>query len=296
MVERSRTYIAIPPGATIKEQLIDRNMSQKEFAVRMGLSEKHVSRLINGDVQLTIDVAIKLESVLGVPTQFWCNMEAIYREKLAKVNEEQMMDADIYIAQRMPYQEMYKNGWVVEATRVEDKVTHLRRYFELSQLKILDEMMISPAIECHKMAENENDFFAMVAWAQKAKLAAREIDTKPIDINALKETIPEIRKMTRMPAKKYCKRLTEVLASCGVAIAFLPYIEGTKWHGTTFLDGNKVVLGIFMIEKDTDIFWYNLFHELGHIVLDHISNNGGLTLEDDKAANEFATEMLRGGS
>ena len=47
---RSRTFIATPPGATIKEQLNDREMSQKEFSARMDMSEKHISRLINGDV------------------------------------------------------------------------------------------------------------------------------------------------------------------------------------------------------------------------------------------------------
>lgn len=32
---RSRSFIATPPGATIKEQLNDRGMSQKEFSARM---------------------------------------------------------------------------------------------------------------------------------------------------------------------------------------------------------------------------------------------------------------------
>ena len=50
---KSRSYIATPPGATIKEQLENRGMSQKEFAKRMNMSEKHISHLINGDVQLT---------------------------------------------------------------------------------------------------------------------------------------------------------------------------------------------------------------------------------------------------
>ena len=63
---RSRSYIATPPGATIKEQLDDRGMSQKEFASRMGMSEKHISHLINGNVQLTPDVAYRLELVLGM--------------------------------------------------------------------------------------------------------------------------------------------------------------------------------------------------------------------------------------
>ena len=68
---KSRSFIATPPGATIKEQLLDRGLSQKEFAVRMGMSEKHISRLINGEVQLTPDVAVRLEMVLGIPAKFW---------------------------------------------------------------------------------------------------------------------------------------------------------------------------------------------------------------------------------
>ena len=63
---KSRSYIATPPGATIKEQLNDRGMSQKEFAARMDMSEKHISRLINGDVQLTPETAVRLEMVLGM--------------------------------------------------------------------------------------------------------------------------------------------------------------------------------------------------------------------------------------
>ena len=82
---RSRSYIAIPPGATIMEQLNDRGMSQKEIATRMNMSEKHISKLINGDVQLTPEVAVRLEVVLGVPAKFWNNLEAIYRKKLQLV-------------------------------------------------------------------------------------------------------------------------------------------------------------------------------------------------------------------
>ena len=96
---KSRSYIATPPGATIREQLRDRGMSQKEFAARMDLSEMHVSQLINGEVQLTPDVAARLETVLGVPAKFWNNLEAIYREKLLKVEAENSMDEDDVIAQ-----------------------------------------------------------------------------------------------------------------------------------------------------------------------------------------------------
>lgn len=90
-----KTYIATPPGATIKEQLINRGMSQKEFADRMDFTEKHISDLIKGEVSLTLDVANRLEMVLGVPAKFWINLEAIYREKLLLIKQENQLSANI---------------------------------------------------------------------------------------------------------------------------------------------------------------------------------------------------------
>ena len=103
---RSCNYIATPPGATIKEQLDDRGMSQKEFASRMGMSEKHISHLINGEVQLTPDVAYRLEMVLGLPASFWSNLEAIYRDKLTKAEAENVLDADKALAKKFPFKDV----------------------------------------------------------------------------------------------------------------------------------------------------------------------------------------------
>ena len=98
---RSRTIIATPPGATIKEQLDDRGMTQKEFALRMDMLEKHVSQLIK--VRLTPAVALRLESVIGVPASYWNNLETRYREKLLLVEEENAMDSDIALSKLFPY-------------------------------------------------------------------------------------------------------------------------------------------------------------------------------------------------
>lgn len=108
---RSRSYIATPPGATIKEQLNDREMSQKEFAARMDMSEKHISKLINGEVKLTPEVAVRLEMVLGVPAKFWNNLEAVYREKLLKVESENTMDDEFWGGRTFTFREPsdYKN-------------------------------------------------------------------------------------------------------------------------------------------------------------------------------------------
>ena len=84
----SENYIAVPPGEEIKEQLEYRNISKHEFAKMMGTSESFIVDLLEGDVALTSEIAVKLEAVLGIESDFWNGLEEIYRKDLAKVNEE----------------------------------------------------------------------------------------------------------------------------------------------------------------------------------------------------------------
>ena len=291
-MRKSRTYIAIPPGTTIKEQLCDRGMTQKEFSVRMGLSEKHISKLINGEVQLTIEMARKLEMVLGAPTQFWCNLEALYREELAKVKEENTMEEDIAIARNMPYDKMVKNGWVVEVVKNTDKVIHLRKYFELAELKFLQPTLL-PRIACRKISNMEKDDYTLLAWAQKAKLEARKIETETIDIDKLRKRMPQLQEIVLLETNALCAELQKFLAQYGIAVIFLPPMEMGFLHGATFIDGSKIVMGLKECGKEKDEFVFSIFHEFAHIIYGHIEKLEGLSEEDEKCAEEYAHRMLK---
>lgn len=289
---RSRSYIALPPGATIKEQLDDRSMSQKEFASRMGMSEKHISNLINGEVQLTHDVAYKLEMVLGVPANFWNNLEAIYREKLTKVEMENSLDKDTLISKKLPYAQMAEYEWVPTTRKDEEKVINLRKFFEVASLSTLDNYQLIPQIACRRLAITEKADFALIAWAQKAKIEARSIPTQPINLKRLNDHIPDIRKMTAQNPEVFCPVLLHLLSDCGIALVFLPHIGGSFLHGATFYDKKKIVIGLTIRGKDADKFWFSLFHEIGHILLGHLNQENGVSDQDELAADKFAQHTL----
>ena len=288
---RSRSYIATPPGATIKEQLNDRGMSQKEFAARMDMSEKHISKLINGDVQLTPETAVRLEMVLGVPAKFWNNLEAIYREKIIKAEAENAMEADVELAKQLPYSEMAKFGWVPETRDSKEKVINLRKYFEVVELTLLGSEQIT-RIACRRLAITEKSDLALMAWAQEAKIKARDIQTAPINIKGLISVIPDIRKMTVLKPDEFCPKMKKCLADCGVALVFLPHLKGSFLQGATFMDGNKIVVGLTARGNDADKFWFSLFHELAHIVLGHVGQANGTSDDDEEAANNWSGDTL----
>ena len=288
---KSRSFIAIPPGATIKELLADRGFSQKEFAFRMNMSEKHISRLINGDVKLTPDVAVRLEMVLGVPAKFWNNLEAIYREKLIKAKEENELEAEQELAKKFPYNEMSKNGWVPETRKASEKVICLRKYFEVVDLGLVTDSHINK-IACRRLSQTEKSDLALLAWAQKAKLEARCMETEAVNLKKLEKAMPEIRRMTTKEPKEFCQMLTDKLSDCGIALVLLPHLERSYLHGATFYDGNKIVVGLTVRGRNADIFWFSLFHELGHILLGHVDWVRDITQEDEKEADTFAVNYL----
>jgi HTH-type transcriptional regulator/antitoxin HigA len=61
--------------------------TQKEFAVRTGLTVQTLHRIFRGKQPITSETATKLELVTGTPASFWLSLEAQYQaaqEKLSR--------------------------------------------------------------------------------------------------------------------------------------------------------------------------------------------------------------------
>lgn len=156
----SKSYIATPPGATIKELLEDRGMTQKEFSKRMGMSEKHISKLMNGEVHLTPDMAEKLELVLGVPAGFWNKLEAIYQEKLVKVKRENELEREKELAKKYPYNKIVQWGMAPSTRKWTEKIVNLCKFFEVSRLELLQNKDLMP-VACRKLSDSEKSTYIM---------------------------------------------------------------------------------------------------------------------------------------
>lgn len=82
---------AIHPGEILREELKERSIKQKDFAQTIGWQATHLSEFINGKRNLNEDLAMRLESHLGIPFKTWMSLHNgyIYECKtLEKRNEE----------------------------------------------------------------------------------------------------------------------------------------------------------------------------------------------------------------
>ena len=263
-IYRSKTFTAVPPGMTIKEVLEDHHMTQKELAARLGLSEKHISKLINGEVPLTQDVAIRLERVLDIEASFWNGLEAAYREAILKVEYENSIDEEINFAKPFGYAKLARLGIVPETKKAAEQVNNLQKFFEVASLKHVADEMIMPLVYENIKDMEPDKKSAIYTLVQITKGRARFVEVNPYDAELLEKFIPKIKDLSSEPLIGVKEPLKDMLAACGVIIVYLPIIDNITSTCITYSKGNSIVLGI--PTEDSDAFWTLLGEALHNLL------------------------------
>ena len=86
---------AVPPGKTLQEIMASLGMSQREMAVRTGLTVQTLIRIFKGNQPISYETANRLELVTGVPARYWNNLELQYQEQLARLAESKRLQSDL---------------------------------------------------------------------------------------------------------------------------------------------------------------------------------------------------------
>lgn len=295
--------LPIPPGEYLEEVLEELDMSKAELARRMGRPATKMSPIFKGVKAITPETAMQLEKVIGVPANIWLGMESEYRLALARQAEEEQIAEEIKLLIPFCYSDLAKQGVVGQLTSRREKVRELQRFFGVASL-----LNISPdgalryqtAFRVGRAGQAATKPYAVASWLRMGEILAGRIDCKPFDSDKLKKALSEIRAMTLQHPREFQHALRDRLAECGVALVIVPHFPGTKAHGATFwVSQKKAVLMLTIRFKWADIFWFSLFHELGHI-LRHgrkavIIEDGAFTDQQrawEEDADAFARDIL----
>jgi len=260
--------VAIPPGEFLSEVLEEYGMTQKDLAERMSRPPQKINEIIKGSKAITPETALQLEQVVDVPAHIWTGMEAEYRLILAKQKEAVGVEKEVEYLSNFPYADLRKLGLVENTRKAVEKVYALRRFFGVSSLKNLHDVgQYNPAFRLtnnHKVSKE-----AIVSWLRTGSIFASKADTLPFSKAKLRSIIPDIRALTlEEDADVFTDKLKDMLASVGVALVLIPHFPKTYVTGATFWETkDKAVIMMTFRGSWGDIFWFSLFHEIGHILL-----------------------------
>ena len=87
--------LPVSPGSVLAEELEARGMTRDELAERMGRPVHSIEGIARGEDALTHGTAFELETALGIPAQFWLNLESAYRMTLERNENRAVLDSRI---------------------------------------------------------------------------------------------------------------------------------------------------------------------------------------------------------
>lgn len=297
--------IAFHPGYYIKEMIEDLAITQDELAKRLDTTGKTVSELLNGRINLTDEMALRLSIVFDTSVDMWLNLNKSYIYKKLEIERRRQEDAQCELVKMMDYKFWVELGLVAPVKKTTDKVRELQRYFKVSNLSVLKRRDFLVQYRTAITEVKDINVINANAWVQTAINMGREIIVEKFDSKKLKHLLPNIRNMTMQSPDIFIQELKEILASCGVALVIMPNLKNCGVNGAVkWLNKEKVILAVNDRRKFADIFWFSFFHEIGHVFQKRIamlivSDKNCDWIDEDKLmkkleedADSFAQDIL----
>ena len=262
-----RDIMAFHPGYYVAEIIEDMGVTQAEFAVRMGTTSKTLSQLVNGQANISNDLAQKLSTMLGTSIEFWLNLQTAFDEKVIEINKAKATDEQTEIVAVIDYSYFVKLANLPSARTVREKIDNLCSYFRIADLRILRQNDFLVNFRTGIATVEDKNIINSRAWLQTALNVAAGIETEPFHADKLKAYIPEIRTMTLQNPEVFLPRLKEIFSECGVAFVLLPYLKNSGINGAVkWINQDRVVLAMNDRRLNADTFWFSLFHEIKHVL------------------------------
>lgn len=296
--------VLIHAGEFLEDALDEYNMSQIDLATRTGLSKKIINDIIRGVNPITYSTAIKLGKVFKFPSEYWINLQQVYdigvasNEERVKLTEE---SKELLVKYRETYSELKKNDFVSGFKWIPqnfEKITlELQKLFGVNSLTLVSNTM--PATFFRKYDRKKRNPYTLSAWLRLGKIKAQDTFIEPFNEKRLKSLLPVLRKLSNIKPEKYLPEIEKLLAGCGIVVVYMPKMTNTHVQGASKWVANDKVLLMLNTNKRTEgQFWFNLFHEIGHILLhskkevfiDFDKNGEKTDIEDE--ADTFAQKQL----
>ncbi len=92
VVIKYNNIVAFHPGYYIKNVIKDMDLTQEEFAIKLGITPKKLGELLSGKIKLPINIATKLSEILGTSVEIWLNLEKSYEEKIKEIERTKQLN------------------------------------------------------------------------------------------------------------------------------------------------------------------------------------------------------------
>jgi len=266
------------PGTFIEEELEARGWAKGDLAYILGIDPASLSRILNGKVGVSAEMALALSDAFDIPAEFFANLQKLYDLGQAGKPDAGVKTRAVW-SSHFPVREMLNRGWIEDS---DPSLLHLQmlRFFNKNRVEDIP-FIGSGQIEAHAARKSGYDSMTEIqyVWLHRVKKVAEQMDCPVYSKEKLIAEMPNIR--AHMIDEDDLYLIPGILKSCGVRLVFVEAFSGSKIDGVCVWLNDQPVIGMSLRLDKFDNFCFTLRHECEHVLQGH-GKEVGFTPVDEK--------------
>lgn len=301
--ENQTPWIATHPGTILRYELEERNISQKDFAVMIGMQKSHLNELIKGKRPMTQAIADKIESALGISSVSLVNLQNQYDYDMRIIEKKSVEEQEALNTLKL-YNEIFDvktlfKRVAITATSALAKVKYL---VEIACLPQPAELQLEANGMFKKSAKTGQDSRMLMTWKILAETKAKSYHPEGTFDTSHKDTLISELSHALHENKGTEEKVKKILSKEGIVFCTVKKVDKASVDGYSYIDNGTPKIILTKRFDRIDNFAFALMHEIGHVFLHYQDGNKEdfkLSIPDydnesqeEKEANAFAANAL----
>ncbi len=281
-------------GDYLRDYLEARDISQSEFATRLGITQKHMNEMLNGKTGITMEMAGNIERLTGIDAGFIISIENRRKFEGKLLKEYKSKDSlKKYINKEYCVKELKERKWI----KFKDETNIFQICIDLLNFMKIKDFSVIPKLEKKTLFKKTGESFSKLnLWVSHCDLITENQNVKEYSSSNFNKIIKELKDYSYSVENYNSLEIQKILNKYGIYFCEEKALTGTKVRGCFKLRGKKPAIYTTKNYQAKDSFYYELFHELGHCKSDYNEAQNKIIFEgeslQEERADKFAQEIM----
>lgn len=295
-------------GSLLKDELKRRGISQKDFAEAFELKQSNLSGILNGSRKIPVSLIPIVSELLGIEESVIINAQknfsSISKIEAEDSDEEKDAKKTLEAFEKLVSVKSLLNGLSKITDSAILKLQTLRERYSLTSPEDLAVRLGLLSESCFRRSDKTGlDHVMISTWVVKARAKACPLG-KQYDRDALPQLVPVLTRILHRNGNNTPRQVEEALNEYGIGYIELKKESKASIDGYSFLKDGTPYIALTRRFDRIDNYAFNIMHELGHIYLGHVDENGKINVAThnpesqeayplhEEQADKFANEAL----
>ena len=245
----------------LRDYLDYNNITNKDFANRIGISQKHLIEILSGTSKLSSSIIDNISIVTNIPSDYIHRLESNYKfeKTITEYLEKNQLTETKYL-NKFCYKYLIANSWI-DFVDINDKVEIIKDILKYLRVKSPEKVYEIDAKIFFKSTNDKPEL--MLLWLEKCYRETLNQNIKDYNKNNINILVNYIRDMAKNNEFNEAE-LIKMFNKNGIALVIHEDIPGSKIRGAFKVHKNIPAIYITYKHKRIADIYFALLHELAH--------------------------------